>query len=305
MGHLHWLGLAWHWQVRGSALYWALMSVNSLTRDYIGVAKSRRVAGAELDMMSGYAGGVTALAAIHRYLPTMEIVSLALELGNALVASGGDSSHGKGYNLTGMANGASGIGFALTELHRLTGDDRFRAGALRAFDGERKWFDLNRERWRDPRRHRLQDKPNAKHGNPLTSWCYGASGTAMSCLAAYKHFDNADCRRDAVAGLQATRKAISRALESGPENFSLCHGLAGFAEALIYACKGNLQEPDGDGQLVHDVARLGIEKYSNKRNSWPGGTAGKTPGLMLGLAGIGHFYLQLHQSQISSPILVI
>jgi class II lanthipeptide synthase len=279
--------------------------VNSLTRDYIRVAKSRRVADTKLDMMSGCAGGVTALAAIHRYLPTVEVAGLALELGKVLVASAGDSGHSKGYQLTGMANGASGIGFALTELHRLTGDDRFRTGALRAFDGERKWFDLERERWRDPSRHRLRDKPSAKHGNPLTSWCYGTSGTAMSCLAAYKHFDDADCRSDAVAGFQVTRKAIGLALESGPEDFSLCHGLAGLAEALISACKHNLQENGGDGQLVHDVARLGIEKYSNERSSWPGGTAGKTPGLMLGLAGIGHFYLRLHQSQVSSPILVI
>jgi hypothetical protein len=60
--------------------------------------------------------------------------------------------------------------------------------------------------------------------------------------------------------------------------------------------------------LFLKVGHYGIEKYHNTYLPWPCGIKGaaETPSLMLGLAGIGHFYLQLYDSlKISNPLMLI
>ena len=51
----------------------------------------------------------------------------------------------------------------------------------------------------------------------------------------------------------------------------------------------------------------GIEHYLNSGISWPCGIKGtETPGLMLGISGIGNFYLRLFESQkITSPLIIL
>jgi lantibiotic modifying enzyme len=43
------------------------------------------------------------------------------------------------------------------------------------------------------------------------------------------------------------------------------------------------------------AAETGVERFERRRVPWPCGLyeANETPGLMLGLAGIGHFYLRM------------
>ena len=46
--------------------------------------------------------------------------------------------------------------------------------------------------------------------------------------------------------------------------------------------------------LAREVADCGIRRYGDGGSEWPCGSgAGEHPGLMLGLAGIGDFYLRL------------
>jgi hypothetical protein len=56
--------------------------------------------------------------------------------------------------------------------------------------------------------------------------------------------------------------------------------------------------------MALSVARMGIERYAGN-SSWPCGThVGETPNLMLGLAGIGHYYLRLYQPAIPSVLIL-
>jgi lantibiotic modifying enzyme len=49
-----------------------------------------------------------------------------------------------------------------------------------------------------------------------------------------------------------------------------------------------------------------VERYARTRAAWPCGThTGETPNLMLGLAGIGYFYLRLAQPQVPSVLLPV
>ena len=58
-------------------------------------------------------------------------------------------------------------------------------------------------------------------------------------------------------------------------------------------------------RLALRVAQFGLDRYAADVRSWPCGTnGGQTPGLMLGLAGIGLFYLRLYDPTIPSILLL-
>jgi lantibiotic biosynthesis protein len=86
-------------------------------------------------------------------------------------------------------------------------------------------------------------------------------------------------------------------------NFSLCHGLAGNSEPLIYA--DEVFRGSSYQSIACDVGIAGIQKYG-KSGSWPCGIqTGETPSLMLGLAAIGYFYLTLHDAHKIPSILMV
>ena len=91
---------------------------------------------------------------------------------------------------------------------------------------------------------------------------------------------------------------------SGMGNYSLCHGLAGNAEVLLDGDHVLGVECAGAGALAGEVARRGVERYGARGAAWPCGIAGETPSLMLGLAGIGRFYLRMHDPALPSLLLL-
>ena len=98
---------------------------------------------------------------------------------------------------------------------------------------------------------------------------------------------------------------IGATLRSGIGNYSLCHGLAGNAEVLLYG-RQVLGREWTDGHVVaFEVANAGIERHAKRGHSWPcGAGGGETPSLMLGLAGIGHFYLRLRDQAMPSALIL-
>ena len=92
---------------------------------------------------------------------------------------------------------------------------------------------------------------------------------------------------------------------AGQGNYSLCHGLAGNAELLTYA-----SQVFGDGEyksIADQVGQMGIEQFQKNNVPWPCGVpgGGETPNLMLGIAGIGYFYLRLFDPLKIPPVLII
>ena len=86
-------------------------------------------------------------------------------------------------------------------------------------------------------------------------------------------------------------------------NSSLCHGTAGNADILIYASE-KLNRPDLL-EVAQAAGTHALERFEQRRLPWPCGLAGATelPDLMLGLAGIGHFYLRLADTSLPTPLL--
>ena len=103
----------------------------------------------------------------------------------------------------------------------------------------------------------------------------------------------------ALSALKTTERAVTDALRDPAANFSLCHGLAGNADILL---EGKHWLPSLQ-HAVNAVATQGGECYALGKQPWPCGCAnGRTPGLMLGTAGIGYFYLRVHDPMIPSVL---
>lgn len=184
-----------------------------------------------------------------------------------------------GRNLTGFAHGAAGIGWALLELFQATGDGRFREAGLQAFAYEENLFDAEAQNWPDLR---------PGFGPFSTAWCHGAPGIGFSRLRAFEILGDEACRTQAETAIRTTAQSLDSLT-----NYSLCHGVGGNAELLLSAAR-TLHAP-AYAAPAYRAAEAGIQQYEDERAPWPCGDRGEgeTPGLMVGIAGIGYFLLRL------------
>jgi lantibiotic biosynthesis protein len=261
---------------------------------------------ASSDLMSGCSGAVLGLVALSRMMAEPWLIDAAVGLGDELIAradvsgpglSWADPEQPSMHNLCGYLHGAAGIGHGLAELFGVTGEARFRDASERAFDYERSWLDTRMGTWPDLRgvaRRAGRDVPVP----PSDSWCNGSLGIALSRLRAAELVASEPLLREADMALAACNRYVGNLLVSAPEDFSLCHGAAGAADVLLHATNGS-------GDLAAKLGRWGIELYARPTARFPCGVPqGATPGLLLGFAGIGMFYLRLADPGVQSPLLV-
>jgi lantibiotic modifying enzyme len=263
------------------------------------------------DVMSGCSGAVVGLAALVDLVDELWLVDAATQLGEVLVARAEITPEGWSWplpgprvmhNLCGYAHGAAGVGHAFLELFALTDDPRFGEAGERAFDYERSWFDSRTRTWPDLRDvGRLADRHAAMP--TADSWCNGAFGIALSRLRAAKLVGSATLYDDADVALAACERHAAELLVHAPADFSLCHGAAGAGDVLLYAADASEDQLAG---LAAAIGRRGIERHHGPGTTgFPCGTPeGVTAGLLLGLAGIGMFYLRLFDPGVASPLVV-
>jgi lantibiotic modifying enzyme len=267
-----------------------------------------------LDLVAGSAGAIPALLALARKRPDLALGELALRHGERLLEAARRSAVGWSWDtlgllgrdhLTGFAHGAAGIAWALLELYQETGEERFLEGAREGFRYEAHWYSPKHENWPDLRD--FSSMPEIANGGQVYAhaWCHGAAGIGLSRLRATELLSDPLYRTQAAAALRSTSTAVHRALAEPQPDHSLCHGLCGNLEVLLYG--GDVL---GDAPLratVLEVARRQASVYENAHLGWPCGVQGalETPGLMLGLAGIGYFYLRLANPDKVPDVLLI
>jgi lantibiotic biosynthesis protein len=284
---------------------------------------------AGLDVIAGAAGAVPVLLSLADVLDRGLVLRMAAALGQSLVARAQVEPGGWAWgeamqplatrHLCGVAHGASGMGHALMELYHATGDARCRYGAEQAFAYERQFFDPAEGNWLDlrhpvigelsseERRQALRARmragdPGVRYERHFTSaWCQGAPGIALTRLRAWEVTGCALYRDEAEAGLGATLRSIDEGGET--LSWSLCHGLGGNAAALLHGA-GTLGRPEWR-DAAERVGMEGAVRYERAGVPWPCGTVGGAtdPGLMLGEAGIGWFYLRLCSDEAPSVLL--
>ncbi|HEX8905516.1 MAG TPA: lanthionine synthetase LanC family protein, partial [Longimicrobiaceae bacterium] len=281
-----------------------------------------------LDVIGGGGGALQALVSLSRWLEDGELaMEIARRLGDHLVSVGEHEPGGWCWgtmrgsairNLCGYAHGSAGVGHALLELYLATGDSRYRYAMEQAFLYESQFFSPEAVNWPDLRHNELGEYLYAGRQEELrkrlmsgetmppqaprymSAWCHGAPGIGLSRLRAWQALGEPKYLEDAKAAIVATDASLADARM----NFSLCHGRGGNAETLIVAA-----EVLGDPALLERPRQVGVEgweAYESQGLPWPCGTmqGALDPGLLLGEAGIGYFFLRLARPETPSVLVV-
>lgn len=248
----------------------------------------------QMDIVGGASGCIRALMMLHKCFPSDHILEIACKCGDQLLNRAQVSENGTGWiaghstktPLTGFAHGTAGVASALLELWSVTAQERFKNTALDAIRYERNLFSTPQRNWPDLR-------PGVQEANPAcnktqrftTAWCHGAPGIGLARLSTLRIHDDAATRSEIDIALATT-------LAGGfIGNHSLCHGDLGNLELVLQASE-MFDDERLRGTLNRRTATIldGIEEHG-----WLCGvpTGVETPGLMVGLAGIGYELLRL------------
>ncbi|HKV93933.1 MAG TPA: type 2 lanthipeptide synthetase LanM family protein [Candidatus Angelobacter sp.] len=250
---------------------------------------------AQLDIIGGSAGCLASLLALYQVMPSDVIRHIALQCGDRLVDTARTMQQGIGWiskgvaekPLTGFSHGAAGIAWALSELARFTGDDRFSRTAHEAILYERSLFMPEAQNWQD-----LRHETEASHCG--ITWCHGAPGIGLARLNML-HDDDGNFQAEIETALQT-------ALDQGfGSNHCLCHGDLGNLELILQASLVLK-----DQRWIAELNRLSaITLESIEDDGWLCGTPSniETPGLMTGLAGIGYQLLRLADPSLVPSVL--
>jgi hypothetical protein len=263
------------------------------------------------DLIDGKAGIILGLLALYDLLHDDALLGSAIGLGRVLVVTAQRREAGCSWpspdfpqwrDLLGYSHGTAGVAAALIELYELTREPGFEQAARSAFEYERHWFNEGEANWPDLRSQPRRRLPRGVAFS--TTWCHGAPGIALSRLRAHRLLGIQDCKTEALVALDTTRRHVESMLGSGmPVDFCLCHGLCGNAEVLYQGYIALKQEFPAGKSVAFRVAAAGIERYVDGGSPWPCGPGGSsTPALMIGLAGIGQFYLRLYDATLPSVL---
>lgn len=261
------------------------------------------------DVIGGIAGTIAPLLKIPQFADRAEA------LGDRLVADANRSERGWSWttiaptfgaaakDLTGFSHGTAGIVWALTELHRRTGRADFLEAAKEGIRYEQSWYQPMIENWPDFRGTPVAGADGSSTYNCSLAWCHGAPGIALGRLRVYQIGRDPEMKAQAEAAIRATARGLASGLP-GQESYCLCHGVGGNAEALILASE-ILEDP----RFLHQARQAGlrgIELYQRAGLNWICGVngGGVNPSLLLGVAGIGYFYLRLYDPARFRTVLV-
>ncbi len=259
---------------------------------------------------TGDAGTVAGLLALARLLADERLVERALHAGDELAAAARHGHEGcswpapgasRMHGLCGLPHGAAGATWALLELHAAGGEARHRTAAERALDYERHWFDEHEGNWPDLRGIERREPRGSFRAPYRTSWSHGAPGIALARLRAWRILGDERHRDEAATALATTAAAVDRDLLVAGADFSLGDGLAGNAEVLLLGAE---LRPAG-AVLAQRAGEIAASRHAGGLDGWPCGAPGTglAPGLLHGHAGIGLFYLRLHDRAVPSPLL--
>ena len=259
---------------------------------------------ASRDVVMGAAGCVPVLLAAAPFLASERFSEKAIELGRMLIGvadRGVDGWSWRTYrvpegvpNLTGFSHGAAGIAWALLELYRTTNEAAFLEAAQEGIRYEHRWFDATRNNWVDVRSGANAGTTDLRTLTCGSAWCHGAPGIGLGRVRAFEITGDQSVIPDIRAAAAATAEML-RAGGPGQASLCLCHGVAGNCELFV-----EIQRVFGDqqaGSFVAEIFAPHIDAFLTRglrgKSGVPDGS--RTPGMMLGDAGVGYFLLRMHR----------
>lgn len=280
------LGTLWHEQ----ALYQEAAEIVAQLPDLICTDTS-------LDVMGGSAGCIAALLSLYACAPSEQTLATAIQCGDHLLKHACTQPQGIGWilpneqvPLAGMGHGNAGIALNLLRLWAVSKEERFHEAALAALAYERSLFSSEHHNWPDLRME-LQTQANKEsqidgkeQASYMMAWCHGAPGIGLARLGALPYHNDVATR----AEIHETIHALFA--EGFGRNHSLCHGDMGNLETCLVATQllPELYPPATMEPLQASLLQ------SISEQGWRSGMRMdvETPGLMLGLAGIGYALLR-------------
>ncbi len=190
------------------------------------------VADRHVDVISGAAGTLLGILAIHRETKDTAILQKAIACGqhllNQRVSVDGAPKAWTTLErkpLTGFSHGAAGIAYSLLQLYEVTHDAAYRDAALEAIDYERTAFSFSESNWNDFRGY------DVRGGQPAfaMSWCHGAPGIALARLGGLSILSTHEIEHEIDLALEKTRSTPFQSVD-----FPCCGNL-GLAEVLLVA----------------------------------------------------------------------
>lgn len=266
----------------------------------------------QLDIINGSAGCILSLLGLYAFHPSPRVLEVAVQCGDRLLATALAAPGGTAWEtlpdqapLGGFSHGTAGIAFSLLRLAASSGQERFYQTAVTALAYDRSLFVPELHNWADLRvfseqrsREKQSDEPStASRKKSMVAWCHGAPGIGLGRLGALDLLDDGKIREEIDIALNTT-------LQQGfAGNHSLCHGALGDIELPLTAAQV-LNRP-ADWEALERAIALVIG--SIEANGWvtavPFGV--ETPGLMIGLAGIGYELLRLAEpDRVPSALLL-
>lgn len=150
-----------------------------------------------------------------------------------------------------------------------------------------------------------------QQGNPahahqdLVAWYHGAPGVGLALLRAGQLLEERDkLTAELDRALQTTGGTLNNSTSAAYGNFCLYSGACGCADFLLTA--GQLLDRIEFREAADIVGSNGIAHCSQTDVPWPCGSVPgrESPNLMLGLAGIGYFYLRIHAPETVPSVLI-
>lgn len=267
-----------------------------------------------IDILAGCAGAIPVL--LKQKKNNEKHIALAEKIASYLISIAYKTDYGWSWNtldrssgnninnLAGFSHGTAGIAWAFLELFAATNSNQYEQAALKAFEYEKSLFSEHHGNWPDLRNAENDLQKKVVNNYASVAWCHGAPGIGLSRLRAFEITGSEEFKTETSIAVDTTAKNISAAWASGNGNFSLCHGIGGNSDLLIeYAKHFN------NNELLNAPASVALEAIKNNitnNNPWQCGLqgAGETQGLMLGLSGIGYFFLRLYDSKKIPSILI-
>jgi type 2 lantibiotic biosynthesis protein LanM len=237
------------------------------------------------DIISGAAGAILGLLALHAVRPNPELLKRARLCGNHLLANMTANGAWKtlwARELTGFLHGTAGIAYALLKLYEAVGDARYYETAQRAIAYEDGLFSPTYHNWPDLR-------PSIDHGlySP-SAICQGAAGIGVARAAGLSVLDTPQIRTDIA-------EALVNIQQNGMiEVDHVCCGNMALVESLLVASK-YLNDP-GLIEVAHQRAAAVLARAEQKTQyqlmmPLPGNM--ETLDFFHGTSGIGYQLLRL------------
>jgi len=270
------------------------------------------------DLLSGYAGYLVGLIKLSKMITYIDFNQECYMLSQKLLKEAHHTSYGyywdkievKNVGLSGLAHGASGIAYALYEYGQLIKNKQhYLYTARQGLKYEKSWFSQKRSNWADIRSEDNKSKTYSEEqfAYPVF-WCHGAGGIGLVRLRNYKLTKDKNILAEASASLYAATteaRTIVKNKKSSAYNLSVCHGMGSILDLFLYAYQ--VLGEDIFLKRARDIGNfnLSISKVGTEEEYWRCGIqgGGETPGLMIGLSGIGYNFLCLYKPEVySSPV---